>query len=1219
MSNSASITSCLIQLSAKGVQNTFLDLGPEFTFFKSTYKRHTNYAVQMSTVEVTGGQGNWGQTCGFTIPRNGDLLTETYMCGYMPVAGVDTTPCAYMKSNSVVVTNKGLHGPVKGAANQQFLGGTDARRGHHLGAISTVDPGRAGNTTAYDANGNPLVDLAHPLSAGTLVDRTPGNTNNGKVCVPHKVAEKGGLGGVTATSVSANKAAQFMAGNDFACVAYCNNLGHAMIQKASFQIGGNEIMSLSGQFMHIWHSLNRKSDDDTQDEQMLFGYGDGVGVPIGDNGSNAPQCVVEDTPPFFDPTNRYKLAQFELKFPKTVEVTNSLYTVPHPYERPSVSNGQLISAVFGPKSMTLSMRPFDPHPSNPVRHRADFHQDGKACTYKVMVVDATGNEVADHDNYAVSFYLGDLHGTPMPWCTDAFGTQGIKRDGDLFVAKEPVEFPAKTFNTAPGNNIVGSLRARIHNKTNESGGYMDNTSTVPAGLQVRLYKMSGGADHGFPGDPSGGGEGFVNRSAADSTAADLTLSGLEVGNADAGNHLCDLSTLYASLNGPRVTPLSSSTGITADSNRFATNAAVHKGDYHFDQQFGVHGTNPMLSGGTHNVVSFVALCDSFVGGNVAARVGDALGADDIALKPNSLGAQLTDISTADKAKSMKQQQMDADANTVSSMNTGTKDHVRGQTAHYRVGLDTEDDTATQAESSRVGHKTNEANAGHHLAVQLAAGDFVTTADYWNGTVGWTGANKRNIRDNFARRCQATQAGNCDHPSGSGRCVKVMVPLPFWFNRKGNDAGNAGRTQALPLIALQYHDCKIQLTIAPQKDMIQTDQEARNQPFRFTGCVGAGNGGNTFDNMHDDHRKALINHIDTSVLLPSTKNGGFCHESEVAKPTTFAGYGVTYGSRTKFFGGPNGGGTPYIHNQETELSCAHTMQGARTDLGARSFCLPGATGTGSAYDPKGDGSSDIIDLHLVINCVYLDSNERKLFASHTHEYLIQQVQESVHQLNCPPNSSFSYYDWTITLNLNHPTAVLFFTLQRPESRYTKNHFRYEATHMGGDDILIAHSLKLNSHEREGLYQGDPMNLRVVGPGNYFDSAPAGGPAACARDPSGGSGNNIYMYSFCQHPREAWPSGNLNFSRIDNATMTFRIKQHASQAMVGHPYIHAGGGTNQLADEIQSVKLLKGSSMSEAELLDLYYGKFTKGVEARVYAQSFNVLRLMSGMAAIKYAN
>jgi hypothetical protein len=1203
MSSSPSITSCLIQLSAKGVQNTFLDLGPEFTFFKSTYKRHTNYAVQMSTVEVTGGQGNWGQQSTFTIPRNGDLLTETYMCGYLPVAGVDTTPCAYMKSNGVVLTNKGAHGPVKGASNQQFQMSGDKKKGHTLGHASTVDPGGARNTKAFDADGNTAanVALANPLPLEATVNRTPGNAGNGKVSVPHQVSEKGAIGGVSATSVSANKAAQFMAGNDFACVAYCNNLGHAMIQKASFQIGGNEIMHMSGQYMHIWHSLNRKSDEDTQDEQMLFAYGDGTGVPIGDNGANAPQCVMEDTPPFFDVTNRYKLAQFEIKLPKVTEQANVDYTRAYPYEVPFATNGQIININFGPADMNVANTiPFGLVQEN---HRATFHSEGAPCTYRVVILDSDGEAKPEYEHMLASFTLGRLNNLTMPWSGKTYQTQQI---GNTTEQEDNME--------ASDNKVV-FLNAEVYHGTNNIGEI--STPQLAAGFQVTLFKLSGGTLHGFLNDPSSGTGYLMN--AAGTAKFDLCTTPLRVSGSTiaSANRLPDLCSFCASLHAPRITPLGSLTGVKgATSSR--SGATGFNDPSHFDASYTVNNTDPMLSSASHHVISFVALYDNFVGGNELQRVNDIKDGAPKRVDANTLGVHSIDLSTTAGRTAARKQRDNADSNTVTSVNTGTKDHVRGQTAHNRAAIGDSSNTAIQGETTLAGHDTDQVNAGHHTTAHMIESDFVTTSDYWNGTVGWTGANKRNIRDNFARRCQATQAGNCDHPSGSGRCVKVMVPLPFWYNRKRNDSGNAGRTQALPLIALQYHDCKIQLTIAAQKDMIQTDQEARNQPLRFTGCVGAGSGGTTVDTMHADHKARLVSHVNSSVLLPSTMNGGFCHEAESSKPTTFAGYGVTYGSRTKFFGGPNGGGEPYI-TDEKALSVAHTLQGARGDLGARSYCLPGATGTGSAYDPKGDGSSDIIDLHLVINCVYLDSNERKLFASHTHEYLIQQVQESMHQLNCPPNSSFSYYDWTVTLNLNHPTAVLFFTLQRPESRFTKNHFRYEATHMAGDDILIAHSLKLNSHEREGLFQGDPMNLRVVGPGNYFDSVPAGGPSSAARDPSGGSGNNIYMYSFCQHPREAWPSGNLNFSRIDNATMTFRIKQHASQAMHGHPYIHAGGGTNQLADEIQSIRNIKGSSLSEAQTLDLYYGKFTKGIEARIYAQSFNVLRVMSGMAAIKYAN
>jgi hypothetical protein len=1208
MSSSASITACLIQLSAKGVQNTFLDLGPEFTFFKSTYKRHTNYAVQMSTVEVTGGQGNWGQVATFTIPRNGDLLTETYMCGYLPVAGVDTTPCAYMKSNNVVLTNKGVHGPVKGAANNLFQMSQDPSRGHKRAAASTVDPTGVGNVDAFTESGNtkPTVTLDHPLLPDTRTYRTPGNALNGKVVVPSLVSEKGAVGAVTATSVAANKAAQFMAGNDFACVAYCNNLGHAMIQKASFQIGGNEIMTMSGHYMHIWHSLNRKSDDDTQDEQMLFSYGDGTGVPIGDNGSNAPQAVMEDTPPFFDPTNRYKLAQFQLKFPKaTLDATSSLSGVLDS-DMMLLSPGQLVSINFGKKDYSAAGDLYAYKLKDP---RESMYDNFEPCSYRFEITDSVGVSKAEYEKLEIglSFVAGDGT-TRLPWNKATYNTQMVLGSATSVAYTDE----------ARASTEVRYLTAKVYDKTTKAGT-LHSTSSA-ANLQVRMFKVSGSVTHGFSSDPTMA-QGYLTRSGgvvinlADSTIANTLL----VSDATDGSKLADLASFSASLSAPRITPMTSTTGVVGQSSKSGFIDPSFSNAHHFNSEYTVHNTNPMGSAGSNNVVSFVALCDTFVGGNQLERVGDVgVGGAAAPVLAGSLGVHTIDLSTTAGRALAKKQETNADSNTVTSINTGTKDNIRGGTAHNRVA-DTDDaNTTVRGEQGLAAHATNKISAGYHTIAHMIESDFVTTADYWNGTVGWTGANKRNIRDNFARRCQATQAGNCDHPSGSGRCVKVMVPLPFWFNRKRNDAGNAGRTQALPLIALQYHDCKVQLTISAQKDMVQTDQEARNQAFRFTGCVGAGSGGTTVATMHETQKEKLIKHINESVLLPSTMNGGFCHEAEASKLTTFAGHGVTYGSRTKFFGGPNGGGAPYV-TSENSLSCAHTLQGARGDLGARSHCLPGATGTGSCFDPKGDGSPDILDLHLVINCVYLDSNERKLFASHTHEYLIQQVQESMHQLNCPPNSSFSHYDWTITLNLNHPTAVLFFTLQRPESRFTKNHFRYEATHMAGDDILIAHSLKLNSHEREGLFQGDPMNLRVVGPGNYFDSVPAGGPAAAARDPSGGSGNNIYMYSFCQHPREAWPSGNLNFSRIDNATMTFRIKQHANQAMLGHPYIHAGGGTNQLADEIQSVRNIKGSALTEAQALDLYYGKFTKGIEARIYAQSFNVLRIMSGMAAIKYAN
>ena len=46
-------TGVLIQLSAKGVQNVYLDLSPQYTFFKRSFRRHTNYAVQAVMVAAS--------------------------------------------------------------------------------------------------------------------------------------------------------------------------------------------------------------------------------------------------------------------------------------------------------------------------------------------------------------------------------------------------------------------------------------------------------------------------------------------------------------------------------------------------------------------------------------------------------------------------------------------------------------------------------------------------------------------------------------------------------------------------------------------------------------------------------------------------------------------------------------------------------------------------------------------------------------------------------------------------------------------------------------------------------------------------------------------------------------------------------------------------------------------------------------------------------------
>ena len=46
----------LLQLSKYGAQNTYLNGNPQMTYFKSVFKRHTNFAMEMIRIDFEGVQ-----------------------------------------------------------------------------------------------------------------------------------------------------------------------------------------------------------------------------------------------------------------------------------------------------------------------------------------------------------------------------------------------------------------------------------------------------------------------------------------------------------------------------------------------------------------------------------------------------------------------------------------------------------------------------------------------------------------------------------------------------------------------------------------------------------------------------------------------------------------------------------------------------------------------------------------------------------------------------------------------------------------------------------------------------------------------------------------------------------------------------------------------------------------------------------------------------------
>ena len=159
-----------------------------------------------------------------------------------------------------------------------------------------------------------------------------------------------------------------------------------------------------------------------------------------------------------------------------------------------------------------------------------------------------------------------------------------------------------------------------------------------------------------------------------------------------------------------------------------------------------------------------------------------------------------------------------------------------------------------------------------------------------------------------------------------------------------------------------------------------------------------------------------------------------------------------------------------------------------------YCTKADFSGETAIDARIDRAS------LLVDYVYLDSEERKRFAQSSHEYLIEQIQYAGEDVYDSGVNKFR-------LNFNHPCKELIWSLKEDSSEHSE--FSKDA---------INAKLRVNGHER--------MSQQ---PGLYFNKLQT--LQHHSRTPSEG----IYVYSFSLNPEKHQPSGTCNFSRIDNVEL------------------------------------------------------------------------------------
>ena len=78
----------LMQLVAYGAQDVYLTGNPQITYWKVTYRRYTNFAIE-SIEQTFNGQADFGRRVTCTISRNGDLAYTTILQVTLPQIGQD--------------------------------------------------------------------------------------------------------------------------------------------------------------------------------------------------------------------------------------------------------------------------------------------------------------------------------------------------------------------------------------------------------------------------------------------------------------------------------------------------------------------------------------------------------------------------------------------------------------------------------------------------------------------------------------------------------------------------------------------------------------------------------------------------------------------------------------------------------------------------------------------------------------------------------------------------------------------------------------------------------------------------------------------------------------------------------------------------------------------------------------------------------------------------
>lgn len=209
--------------------------------------------------------------------------------------------------------------------------------------------------------------------------------------------------------------------------------------------------------------------------------------------------------------------------------------------------------------------------------------------------------------------------------------------------------------------------------------------------------------------------------------------------------------------------------------------------------------------------------------------------------------------------------------------------------------------------------------------------------------------------------------------------------------------------------------------------------------------------------------------------------------------------------------------------------------------------------------------NMLGARMYVDYIFLDADERKRFAQSTHEYLIELVQFS--EFNDLEGKQYN-----ARLSFAHPTKFILWFVQPNQYRSNptgrnKCQWNNYGTRQDKTGYTIENEfIRLNSSERTDINQ-DIKFFNYVQPYLRFNNSPTDG---------------FNVYSFALNPIEIQPSSTCNLSRIDDLGIVMIF-----------------------TDEF--IKLVENNTIPE----------IPNGYYLGVYVFSYNIIRIMSGMAGLAF--